>query len=453
MRKGLNRVVLYTAVIIGTILLYLFFKLNALYFFIFLVIAIIYLIAKNNKESRQDKKFLIMLILLIFISRFILSLFVMNARGAELTQDEGLYSKKALLKAYDMKGVKDLEKLFYEHFDDYDMMIKNYGYNAYTYILTWFYYLFGYQIQAARLINIYINVMIFLLIFYVGRKLFNPRVAKISSAIFAFFPSITLWSTMIGVDMVVLLCISTYIFSLIKILEKFEFKWLWPMVFSILIVDSIRRYVAVALILSAGIVSIFKIVGRLTRMVKLAFIALTLLLIYLLLHLSLVWFLEEKFQEVMPMIIQHQKNFAAIDDSGYLVYPKHCYEGTRALSARDIFEAYFKGMSYVLFSPFPWRIESKLQLMAYPQVILWYFMMPFILYGFYIGFSTNKLPTLSIFLYAFLVFSIFALMEGNIGALFRHRDMVTPYLLIYFAGGICSLFNRHTGERFKKEGR
>ncbi len=431
-----------SAIIAGFILLYLSLKLSALYFFVFLTGLVVYLIGKKSKESPANKKFLITLVILIFVSRFILSLFVFHARGANLMQDEGLYSKKSLVIAYQMKGVEDAENQFMEYFLDRDMRPSTYGLNGYSYILSRFYFFFGYQIQAARLINVFLNIIMFLLIFYLARELFDSNVARISSCVFAFFPSIMFWSVAIGVDMFVLLGITACMFSLVKIMKKAGPKWILMMIVSLLMVASVRSYIA-QLLFTAFLTAVF--LKKFTRMRlkgKLIILITGFSLFAVLLHSPAMPFLEKKWEERMTVFLRRQKNLAQIDDSGYYIYPPRCYR-EETCGPIDLARAYGRGMYYAVFSPFPWRVDSKLQLMAYPQVMVWYLMIPFILYGFYAGFKINRFETTFIFLYSFFIFSLFALLEGNMGALFRHRDMVTPFLIIYFAGGI----NKLTGNR------
>jgi len=439
--KTANKIFIYLIIIAGCALLYLSLKLSALYFFIFLACFIIYIIAKKSRETPANKRFLITTVILIFVSRFILSLFVFSARGCDLSQDEGLYSKRALIKAYQMNGAREVEKGFREYFLDCDMRESGYGYNAYTYLLSGFYFLFGYQIQAARMINVFLNIISFLFIFYLSRNLFNSNTARISSFIFAIFPSITLWSAMIGIDTFMFLGIIAYIFSLIKLIRKVELKWLLIMIISFLMIASIRRYIMVILLTVTLVTAFLKIFTRMTQKGKTAIFLTGLLLFIMLLRLPVAPFLRIKWEEAMEVILRRQAGLAVIDDSGYYLYPAHCYAEQKC-SLTDIAGAYVKGMRYVLLSPFPWKIESKLQFLAYPQVVLWYFMMPFVVYGFYVGFKTNRFATIIILLYSFFVFSLFALVAGNVGALFRHKDMVMPFLIIYFGAGLNRLIGK-----------
>jgi len=438
MRK-ISKIFVYFAIITGCVLIYLSFKLNALYLFILVFGLICFFVARKKNESPENKRFILSLIILIFISRALLSLFVFNARDMRLTQDEGTYSQKAIIKVCEMQGIADKREWFAEYFENTDMAINVYGYNIYTYILTGFYYLLGYQVQAARFINILINIIVFLLIFYSAKEIFNSRVAKISSAIFAFFPSITLWSAMICADLTILLGITVFLYSLVKSVKKFDLRWLLLMVPAYYIVSSIRAYVGILLVVVAALTLTLKLFLRITIKGKVLVTVLALTMLFLIATPPVITFTKIKIEKEMQTIITQQRHLSVADDGGYLIYPLHSYKDGKC-SIRELCTAYTKGMLYALFSPFPWRVESKIQLMALPQNILWYFMIPFILYGFYRGYKANKLATIAIFLYSFFMFSTFALAEGNMGALFRHKDMVLPFLLIYFAGAFDKLF-------------
>ena len=218
--KNITKPFLYIAIAMIALGVLLAIKLSALYFAIFIIGAMVLFIAKRSKESSGNKKFLITFIFLMFIIRFLLSLFYFNARGGELTQDEGLYSKKALIKVYEAKGMEGYEQCFREYFNDYDMTNLCYGYNVYTSILTRFYRVFGYQVQAVRLVNIMMSITTFIILFYLAKELFGSLAARIASGIFAFYPSITLWSVAIGTDVSALFGLTLYFMGLIKFIKS-----------------------------------------------------------------------------------------------------------------------------------------------------------------------------------------------------------------------------------------
>lgn len=425
-----NKVILYLVCIFACVALYVGIKLNALYFILLLTALPVIFILKNKNE--RDKGFLVTIIVLIFISRLFLSLVVMNARGPDLSQDEGLFSKKALLEVYENRKGEKLGKHFEHYFGDRDMVIRYYGYNLYTYTLATFYRIFGYQIQAARFINTFFNVLVFLLFFYLARELFGRNTARIASSIFSFLPSMALWSVMIGVDMVMLLALIAYMFSLVKLFDKKKIRWVIVMAMALYIMGAIRPHIRDALVIITVSGVFIKIWEKLTVKGKVVAGGALGIIFIAFMNSPLLPLASAKFRTFLDLLVEWQRAFAVTDDAGYLIYPAHCYQGV-SCSLLDFAGAYAKGMYYAFFSPFPWQVESKLQLMAYPQQVMWYFMAPFIIYGLYLGIQKNRIFTIMIMLYTFLIFSILAVVQGNIGALFRHKDMVAPFLLIYFA--------------------
>jgi len=433
-------------IILGVMFVFLWQELSSLYFFIILVSLIIMMVARN--KSNPDRKFLISLIIFIFVSRFFISLVLMHVKDGELVQDEGLYSKKALMKTYGPGGFPEINTAFFEYYNDRDMLAFKYGNTGYTQILFWFYRIFGYQIQAVRLINVIVAIFAFLCVYYLARALFGRDPARIASLIYAFFPSQILWSVMICVDLIIVFGILLGLLSMVRMIKGAGLYWLIPLLFSIVVIGTVRLYIMQIFIGIVVITGISVVVARLTKKAKL-----TLALVIFLLSAvyaapcsrCLLPVVKNQFYKKMGVVIRMQHAFAYCDDSGYLIYPSYAYSNYYC-NLKDLPLAYAKGMYHVIFSPFPWKVESKLQLMAYPQTIIWYILIPFFVYGFVLSFKKDALNALPVYLFMIVVFSIFAFIEGNIGALFRHKDMVTPLLIIYSGLGIYAVLDRK-GER------
>jgi hypothetical protein len=429
--QKINKALLYVSIILACVGIFFFRELSALIFFLSILGLIVLIIARSG--SIRDKKFLIAMILVIFLSRFFLSFVVMKARGMELSQDEGLYSKKALMESYKMEGLKGIEPMFMEYFNDIDMIGGQYGKSVYTTVLSYFYHFFGYQIQAVRSINAILAIGVFLLLYSIANSFFGQGAARLSAVVFALFPSLALWSVMISIDMTVILCILVYVYALINI-AKLKVWALLIMAGSIIIINSIRGHVSEALILASVILFSIGALKEYFKTRKRS--ALTFIIVVAILAIAAVGFAGAGriISEKISMAIQRQGGFATADDGGYVVYPLHCYYKGQ-VNFSDILFGYINGIRYALFAPFPWRVDSKLQLMAYVQMVAWYFMIPFILYGVYLGYKKNRFTASAIIIFCIIMVSILATAEGNLGALFRHRDMVTPLLIIFFSAG------------------
>ena len=427
-----KRIKFISAAVLAGVLVYMLPKLGVLYIFLALVWLAVYLVAAREKGA--ERRFLIAFIVLIVTSRLVMSLLVMHARGEALTQDEGLYGKRALTKIYENYPMEDMPTRFWHYFNDYDLSQPTYGYNSYSYMLSVFFRMFGYQIQAARLINILLCVAAFMMIYYIGRDTFGSKSAMAASALFAFFPSIFLWSSMISTDMLIISSAAVCIMSMIRLARKFSPVWAAAFAAAVFVIWNVKQFLAAILIATVTLSFAAMVFGRLSKRWRFAVAASAAIAAVFIFMSPVAKKAESEFLSKMGYVVTRQEAFALADDSGYLIYPEHCYR-TETCAPSDIPAAYLKGIMYSVFAPFPWRVDSTLQLMAYPQMVLWYFMIPLTLYGFYEGFKRNRFATAVVALYVFALFSLFAVTEGNMGALFRHRDMAMPFLLVYFTGG------------------
>lgn len=88
------------------------------------------------------------------------------------------------------------------------------------------------------------------------------------------------------------------------------------------------------------------------------------------------------------------------------------------------------GLVYTMFAPFPWEIDSRSDLLAAGQMVLWY---PLLLAAVASGFGLIRQWRRFFFIaaYAAGAILIFAIGEGNVGTLFRHRAMVEPIVLMF----------------------
>ncbi|MDD4979766.1 MAG: hypothetical protein PHC54_00640 [Candidatus Omnitrophica bacterium] len=118
------------------------------------------------------------------------------------------------------------------------------------------------------------------------------------------------------------------------------------------------------------------------------------------------------------------------------VGPYYVKNSIREIRWASFFISYCKGLIYVLFSPFFWSVNSVSQLMIYPQAVFWWGIMPCIIYGMIWSIKFKRKETVFIILFIGIFYSVLALTEGNVGALLRHKDWVTPFCLMFAAIGI-----------------
>jgi len=92
------------------------------------------------------------------------------------------------------------------------------------------------------------------------------------------------------------------------------------------------------------------------------------------------------------------------------------------------------------FYPLPWHGASLINLISFPEMVLWYIAFPFFIRGLVLSVkSRTKAIWFGIF-FTVLYFLSMGFLDGNAGTLFRHRAVALPFAFIFIAAG-CSKGN------------
>jgi hypothetical protein len=125
--------------------------------------------------------------------------------------------------------------------------------------------------------------------------------------------------------------------------------------------------------------------------------------------------------------------------------------GTEATSpprsgARRMLEYLPTGLWYTVTAPLPWTTTKLSQRMAIPDMLLWYLCTILGLLGLVV--SGKRWPQLVLPLgYVVAIALLLAMVEGNVGTLYRHRAMLIPFATIFSAVGGIWLWDRFLVQR------
>ncbi len=93
------------------------------------------------------------------------------------------------------------------------------------------------------------------------------------------------------------------------------------------------------------------------------------------------------------------------------------------------------GLAYFLFSPFPWQITSVLKVIALPEMLLLYYLVPSVVRGLRWVVRERFRASLQMLLLTALITVSYALGSGNVGTMYRHRAQAIVFVLILAAIG------------------
>jgi hypothetical protein len=95
-----------------------------------------------------------------------------------------------------------------------------------------------------------------------------------------------------------------------------------------------------------------------------------------------------------------------------------------------------KGLGYFLLAPTPWQISNLRQALTFPEMILWYALIPSIWRGVRYALKFHFRPAVILLFLGTTITVAYAMVESNLGTAYRHRAQVLVIYLIFAAIGL-----------------
>jgi len=346
-----------------------------------------------------------------------------------ITDDDAYSSYGYHLLLY-WKGYRD----YYKEEDDLSLGRYNWGIHTYFHALV--YSFFGFVPLALKFINCLFGALIAVIMYFLSRDLFGVRIAKWVYCSVMFFPSMFYWSLSNLKDPLVILLFCTIIWLTIKIQRRFS---LWPLISALPLVVLFWHYKRDLIIpLLCMMIFIVTVLSH-SKIIRL-------LSIFLIILLIMPLFLQIDFAPFLQRVISRQRGIVQTGGKIYRLYEDKFYDGfttpemVRGISPVSFTKSFAKGWAYFMMSPFLWDISSKSQLFGFLQMVAWYCVLFFAIPGALYGLRHRFRESMAVLFVIILMGSGFAMVEGNIGTAFRHRDMFTPLILMFAVLGVMNTF-------------
>ena len=102
------------------------------------------------------------------------------------------------------------------------------------------------------------------------------------------------------------------------------------------------------------------------------------------------------------------------------------------------------GLTYFFFAPFPWEVGSLRQSLAIPETLYFYTLVPGILAGVAYLLRKRLVDSMGVLLVTMTVTFGYAIGQGNVGTLYRHKAQVMGF---YYAFAAIGMENRKSGAK------
>lgn len=257
----------------------------------------------------------------------------------------------------------------------------------------------------------------------------NKRVAKTSAIIATFFPAFIIWSGQLLKDGVILFFLVLVMTMVISAQKKFSWAGLFLIVASMIAILSFRFYIfymvtlAVTVAFTVGIQTSIKAMFQRTAILMVIGASLMYLGVIRIASVDLETYGSfERVQISRTGMIQG-------GESGYGAEGNVSTLGG-AISALPV------GFAYLMFAPFPWEMKNFRQSITLPDILLWWSMIPFLIYGLWYTIRHRLRASLPILTFAFLLTISYSVFQGNIGAAYRQRTQIQVFLFMFVAVGL-----------------
>jgi len=332
-------------------------------------------------------------------------------------------------------------------YDKYSMLLLDYwegraafpsllipaGRTLYFGICASFYWLFGQSPIGPKLLNAAAGSLAAAFLYRIARHLDGSRrAARLAGALAALMPSLILWSVLQIRDALALLGLTLLFEAYTRFQKRPALGQALAAIFALWLVVELRDYLIYPL--GAALLGGF-LAGSGRRMEGRRALAAIALFALAVIGAGLSGYSQTFLQDMSLERLEQQRESLAYGGSAFGM-EADISSPTGALAHLPL------GLVYFLLGPFPWQIGSIRLVMALPEMLLWYALLPFVATG---AASLWRRQGLRLFALAGFLASttlMYSLVEGNLGTAFRHRAQLLVIFLLFAGEGLSEFLER-----------
>jgi hypothetical protein len=299
------------------------------------------------------------------------------------------------------------------------------GPKGYIYIVAFIYYLFGPYSLLPKLLNCLVGASLVPVAYGLALRMGTTLAAASRAAtLVAWFPSLVLWSSLNIRDAWIILLIALLCRQALVLQSEFSLKALLVLVGGMLAVVQFRAYLLFAL---GGPVVVSFLVHRSRNVVRnlvLGAIALGALI-----------YADQAAGEA------RRARFVDLEEINYLRYwntvgASSQFEHVDISTPGKALLFLPQGLALFLLAPFPWMLGSARQVLAVPETLYFYWLIPWMIRGIrHLLHHQFRTALLAVLITGALTLG-YSLGEGNAGTAYRHRAQLLCFFLIFAATGL-----------------
>ena len=299
---------------------------------------------------------------------------------------------------------------------------------GFFYLVGALYYLFGHNQLLVQFMNGTIGALTVLVIYAIGKHLFDVEVAQWAARFMAFFPQVVFWSGAIYKDPAVMFCIAVCMYAVLKLSVQLSPRYVVLFVAAALALMTLRFYVFY--FVAFATLGTFVLAQRRGMVASVAS------------YVTVLGVFVGAFAFAASReTLEQQKSYLSferlqITRTDQATWGQSAVEKADVSTPQGALSALPTGLVYLLFAPFPWAVRGIRQMLTLPETLVWYALWPAMLRGLMQTFRHRLRQALPILVFAASLTAAYAVFQGNVGTAYRQRTQVTMFYFIFMAAGL-----------------
>jgi 4-amino-4-deoxy-L-arabinose transferase-like glycosyltransferase len=298
-----------------------------------------------------------------------------------------------------------------------------------NYLVAAIYWVLGRNILAAQSFCAVVGAATAPMVYFCAEKVFeNRNVAKTASFAVAFFPAFIIWSGQLLKDGLIVFLLVLVMTMVLQLQERISYVAIALLVLSLFGIIALRFYIFYMVAVAVGGSLLVGLSNKSTSILRRAGV---LIVIGLgLTYLGVTRNATSDFERYADLdrLQNSRLDMARSAESGFSEDSDISTTGG-AISAIPI------GFAYLMFAPFPWQLSSIRQAISFPEVLLWWAMMPLLVGGTVYAIRHRLRSAFPILFFSVMLTLAYSVFQGNVGTAYRQRTQIQVFLFIFIAVG------------------
>ncbi|MGE0453022.1 MAG: hypothetical protein AB7O37_02430 [Vicinamibacteria bacterium] len=292
---------------------------------------------------------------------------------------------------------------------------------AYYFLVATQYLILGHWPLLPKLVNALCGAVTIRIVFDLALRVTgNANVALRAAQYSAFFPSLVLWSVLNIRDCWVVMMIVLICRQALRLQDRPGVNNALVLSLAIWALSHFRAYLLFAVTLPVALTFFVRGRGHVVRNVMIGMLAIAVIVVS---------DASSGFRGIDLQDLQRRRSWSAsVSGSGFAA-EADISTPQGAIAFLPV------GLTYFFLAPFPWAITNALQALTLPEMLFFYSLLPSLVGGVRRILSTRLAESLMLALITAALSIGYAVGQGNVGTMYRHRSQVLPLLMIFVAVG------------------